>query len=88
MNKHTLAVASTALMALACLTVTPAQARVTKIIIDETLPLAADASGGVAFERIAGRAFGELDPRAPGNAIIQDIELCKDADGRSVMWQP
>ncbi len=82
MKRQTLAIASTALMALACLTVTPAQARVTKIIIDETLPLTADASGGVAFERIAGRAFGELDPRAPGNAIIQDIELGKDADGK------
>ena len=59
-----------------------AQARVTRIVIDETLPLPADASGGIAFERIAGRAFGELDPRAPGNAIIQDIELGKDADGK------
>lgn len=60
----------------------PAQARVTRIVIDETLPLAAAASGGVAFEQIAGRAFGELDPKAPGNAIIQDIELGKDADGK------
>jgi len=60
----------------------PAQARVTRIVIDETLPLAAALSGGVAFEQIAGRAFGELDPKAPGNAIIQDIELGKDADGK------
>lgn len=59
-----------------------AQARVTRIVIDETLPLAAALSGGVAFEQIAGRAFGELDPEAPGNAIIQDIELGKDADGK------
>ena len=39
----------------------------------------ASACGGlrrrVAYEQIAGRAFGELDPRAPVNAIIQDIEL-------------
>jgi hypothetical protein len=59
-----------------------AQARVTRIVIDETVPLAADLSGGVAFEQIAGRAFGELDPKAPGNAIIQDIELGKEADGK------
>ena len=59
-----------------------AEARVTRIVIDETLPLAADASGGVAFEQIAGRAFGELDPNAPGNALIQDIQLGKDADGK------
>lgn len=59
-----------------------AQARVTRIVIDETVPLAADLSGGVAFEQVAGRAFGELDPKAPGNAIIQDIELGKEADGK------
>ena len=36
---------------------------------------------GVA-NRLSGRAFGELDPRDPLNAIIQDIELGKDADGK------
>lgn len=60
----------------------PAQARVTRIVVDETVPLAAAASGGIAFEQLAGRAFGELDPKAPANAIIQDIELGKDADGK------
>lgn len=59
-----------------------AQARVTRIVIDETRPLAAEQSGGVAFEQIAGRAFGELDPNAPANALIQDIDLARDADGR------
>ena len=53
-----------------------AEARVTRIVIDETRPF----EDG--YERIAGRAFGELDPRLPGNAIIQDIELGKDADGK------
>ena len=33
-------------------------------------------------EQISGRAFGELDPKLPANAIIQDIELAKDADGK------
>jgi Alpha/beta hydrolase domain len=60
----------------------PVQARITRIVIDETRPMPAEASGGVAFEHIAGRAFGELDPRLPVNARIQDIELAKDADGR------
>ncbi len=36
----------------------------------------------IAYEQMAGRAFGELDPELPGNAIIQDIELAKDADGK------
>ena len=57
-----------------------AQARVTRIVIDETLPM--PAAAGAAYEQIAGRAFGELDPTLPANAIIQDIELAKDADGK------
>jgi hypothetical protein len=32
-------------------------------------------SGAIAYETIRGRAFGEVDPAAPGNAIIQDIAL-------------
>ena len=60
------------------------QARVTRIVIDEILamPVVAGAQNGMAFEQMAGRAFGELDPKLPGNAIIQDIELAKDADGK------
>jgi hypothetical protein len=74
-----------------------AQARVTKIVIDETLAMApptsatAELSTGaqtvvngstIPYEIIAGRAFGELDPTLPQNALIQDIELAKDADGK------
>ena len=59
-----------------------AQARVTRIVVDETKPLPQQVPGGIAYEQIAGRAFGELDPRLPANAIIQDIELGKDADGK------
>ena len=32
-------------------------------------------AAAIAYEQVAGRAFGELDPKLPGNAIIQDIEL-------------
>jgi len=61
----------------------PADARVTRIVIDEILPMdAASPSAAIAYEQVAGRAFGELDPKLPGNAIIQDIELAKDADGK------
>ena len=59
-----------------------AQARVTRIVIDETQPMPAVAGAAIAYEQIAGRAFGELDPKLPNNAIIQDIELAKDADGK------
>lgn len=80
MKTKTIAVLAAALFG--AFTAPTAQARITRIVIDETLPLAAVASGGMAYEQIAGRAFGELDPRAPGNAIIQDIELGKDPDGK------
>ena len=63
----------------------PAQARVTRIVIDETLPLPLPAGApvqAIAYEQVAGRAFGELDPALPGNALIQDIQLAKDADGK------
>jgi len=57
-----------------------APARVTRIVVDETQPLPAGA--GPAYEAIAGRAFGELDPTLPGNALIQDIALARDGDGK------
>ena len=60
----------------------PLQARVTRIVIDDTRPLPVEASGGIAYEQLAGRAFGELDPAAPTNAIIQDLALARDADGK------
>jgi hypothetical protein len=66
--------------------VAPAQARVTRIVIDHvTSPAFDGASYGNAgqYETIEGRAFGELDPADPRNAIIQDIELApRNAAGR------
>ena len=63
----------------------PAQARITRIVIDETIPMAVPVGGvtsAIAYEQVAGRAFGELDPKHRSNSIIQDIELAKDADGK------
>lgn len=59
-----------------------AQARVTRIVIDEAQPMPSVKGSNIAYEQIAGRAFGELDAKLPANAIIQDIELAKDADGK------
>jgi len=73
----------------ALLATTTAHARVTKIVIDQTLSPAfckgdACTSYGPAgqYEQIAGRAYGELDPNDPLNSLIQDIQLSKDADGK------
>jgi hypothetical protein len=58
-----------------------AQARVTKIVIDDNQP--SNLTGQtIAYRQMSGRAFGELNPDDPLNAIIQDIELGKDADGK------
>ena len=51
-------------------------ARVTRIVIDEVraVPAATGGAGAIAYEQVAGRAFGELDPKLAQNAIIQDID--------------
>jgi hypothetical protein len=56
----------------------PAQARVTRIVINGTQ---SPAFGGYAwpgvgqYERISGKAYGELDPADPKNAVIVDLAL-------------
>ena len=78
---HRPALAGAAVVA-ALLAWTPqTEARVTKIVIDDTQPLAATGQT-IAYEQISGRAFGELNPNDPLNRIIQDIELGKDPDGK------
>jgi hypothetical protein len=55
----------------------PAEGRVTRIIANATAdpdPVLTDAAP-FPIKRITGRAFGELDPKDPHNAIIQDIRL-------------
>jgi hypothetical protein len=69
-------------LALISTALTAVHARVTRIVIDEVKPLQADQTGGISTEQIAGRAFGELDPGAAANRIINDITLTKDADGK------
>jgi hypothetical protein len=78
---HRPALAGVAVVA-ALLAWTPADARVTKIVIDDTKPLATATGQTIAYQQISGRAFGELNPNDPLNGIIHDIELGKDADGK------
>jgi hypothetical protein len=63
-----------------------AYAHVTKIVIDEKVSPAFDGrSFGDAgqYETIAGRAFGELDPDDPHNALITDIRFAmRNANGK------
>ena len=64
---------------------TPAEARITKIEITVT---ESPTFGGFSwphvgqYEKLAGKAFGEVDPNDPKNAVIADIELApKNARG-------
>ena len=47
----------------------PVQARVTRIVIDATAAI----NNQPAYEQLTGRAFGEIDPANPHNALITDI---------------
>src|SRR6267378_1504578 len=79
---HRPALAGVAVVAALLAWTPPADARVTKIVIDDTQPLTTAPGQTIVYQQISGRAFGELSPRDPLNGIIQDIELGKDADGK------
>lgn len=63
-----------------------AQARVTRLVIDrtESPTLAGREFGAVGgYEKIVGRLFGEVDPQAPENAAIVNLDKApKNAQGR------
>ena len=61
--------------------VTAGHARVTRIVIDSTAPVAGGI-GGLAYETVRGRAFGELSAADAHNAVITDLSLGLDADGK------
>src|SRR4051812_17103892 len=58
--------------------VSPTQARVTKIIIDSTVPTPNQPT----YQTLSGRAFGELDPNDPHNSLITDIGSAPTVDGK------
>ena len=56
----------------------PAEARIVRIVIEHRdSPAFKGQSFGETgrYERLTGRAYGELDPKAPLNAIITDLQL-------------
>src|SRR6267378_2522044 len=79
---HRPALAGVAVVAALLAWTPPADARVTKIVIDDQQPLATGTGQTIAYQQISGRAFGELNPHDPLNRIIQDIALGKDPDGK------
>src|SRR4051812_621606 len=66
------------LMATAATVVSTAQARVTQLQITrvESPTFGGMTFGAVgAYEKITARAFGEVDPTLPGNALMTDIQF-------------
>ncbi|WP_374283083.1 alpha/beta hydrolase domain-containing protein [Novosphingobium sp.] len=59
-------------IALAAVPPVPAQAKVTRIE-SETVKPAPALPGAEPYEIVTGRFYGEIDPAAPGNALITDI---------------
>jgi len=54
----------------------PSEARITRIVIDHREAAGSQSYGEAGrYERIAGHAYGEIDPRDPLNAIVTDIQL-------------
>jgi hypothetical protein len=78
---------TTALSVAAFATVTAldgaAEAKVSRIVIDKVEALK-DVPGQVTpMEKLRGRAFGELDPQDPANALIVDLKLApRNASGK------
>jgi hypothetical protein len=66
-----------AVLGLLLLSVVSAEAKITRIEILRSEPAFGGASFGDAgtYQHIFARAYGEVDPAAPENAIIQDIDL-------------
>jgi hypothetical protein len=62
-------------VAIVVLATAPAEARITRIEIAKTEPAFAGQTFGAvgAYERLIGKAYGEVDPGAEANVLIQDI---------------
>ena len=71
------AVVAVGLSILPILLAQPSQARITRIEITKVEPAFAGRRFGDvgSYERVVGRAYGEVDPNHPANTIIQDIGL-------------
>jgi hypothetical protein len=82
--KKTIAPILSATVTFVALAPTVSQARIVRIEITETKPAFGGRNFGEVglYERVIGKAYGEVDPQQPSNAMIQDIALApKNAKG-------
>jgi hypothetical protein len=75
--KMTIAPILSATVAVVALAPMASQARIVRVEITETKPAFGGRNFGEvgAYERVIGKAYGEVDPQLPSNAVIQDIAL-------------
>ena len=71
-----LGLAAAVLVPAATASIDSADAKITRIVITATTPAFEGASFGAvgAYEQLDGTAYGEVDPRDPLNAIVQDLD--------------
>jgi Alpha/beta hydrolase domain len=48
----------------------PGQARITRVVVERT-----ESIGHDGYQKLTGRAYGEIDPKLPQNAIITDLQF-------------
>ncbi|MXP24446.1 hypothetical protein GRI39_00075 [Altererythrobacter indicus] len=85
LNTRILRLTTTAICAVPLLpiTATPAVAKTTRIVIESREDAPAQKDGAPEYEILKGRAYGELDPEDPTNAIITDIQFApRNTDGK------
>ena len=76
--------AGIAMVALISLCSNPSQARIVRLEITQVTPAFGGRNFGQtgAYERVIGKAYGEVDPQSPTNTMIQDLSLApKNARG-------
>ena len=57
-------------MLAALLLVVPAQARITRLVVERTEPIGHDG-----YQKLTGHIYGEIDPKPAQNAVITDLEF-------------
>src|SRR5262245_24287948 len=73
--REVIKITALSIVATAALATAAAEARITRVEITRTEPAFAGQTFGAvgAYERLTGKAYGEVDPAAEANALIQDI---------------
>lgn len=75
-----------AVVALACVSASPGEARVVRLVVERTQPVLDGKIFGAAgaYERLDGTVYFEVDPRDPLNAVIVNLDKAQKTPGGKV----